>query len=32
MGSKTLRLPDIQQKRINNYDMNSLDFMGLSVH
>jgi hypothetical protein len=32
MGSKTLSLPDNQQKRKNNYDLNSLDFMGLSVH
>jgi hypothetical protein len=32
MGSKTLSLQDNQQKRKNNYDLNSLDFMGLSVH
>jgi hypothetical protein len=32
MGSKTLSLRDNQQKRKNNYDLNSLDFMGLSVH
>jgi hypothetical protein len=31
MGSKTLSLRD-QQKRKNNYDLNSLDFMGLSMH
>jgi hypothetical protein len=29
---KTLSVPDNQQKRKNNYDLNSLDFMGLSVH
>jgi hypothetical protein len=29
MGSKTLSLRD-NQKRKNNYDLNSLDFMGLS--
>jgi hypothetical protein len=32
MGSKTLSLRDNQQKPKNNYDLNSLDFMGLSVH
>jgi hypothetical protein len=32
MGSKTLTLRDNQQKRKNNYDLNSLGFMGLSVH
>jgi hypothetical protein len=32
MGSKTLSLRDNQQKRKNNDDLNSLDFMGLSVH
>jgi hypothetical protein len=32
MGSKTLSLGDNRQKRKNNYDPNSLDFMGLSVH
>jgi hypothetical protein len=32
MGSKTLSLRDNKQKRKNNYDLNSLDFMGLSVH
>jgi hypothetical protein len=32
MGSKALSLRDNQQKRKNNYDLNSLDFMGLSVH
>jgi hypothetical protein len=31
MGSKTLSLRDNQQKP-NNYNLNSLDFMGLSVH
>jgi hypothetical protein len=31
MGSKTLSLRDNQQKHKNNYDLNSLDFMGLSV-
>jgi hypothetical protein len=31
MGSKTLSLRDNQQKRKNNYDLNSLDIMGLSV-
>jgi hypothetical protein len=31
MGSKTLSLRDNQQKR-KNYDLNSLDFMELSVH
>jgi hypothetical protein len=29
MGSKTLSLRDNQQKRKNNYDLNSVDFMGL---
>jgi hypothetical protein len=32
LGSKTLSLRDNQQKPKNNYDLNSLDFMGLSVH
>jgi hypothetical protein len=32
MGSKTLSLRDNQQKRKNNDDLNSLDFMGLSVY
>jgi hypothetical protein len=33
MGSKTLSLQDNKKKkRKNNYDLNSLDFMGLSVH
>jgi hypothetical protein len=32
MWSKTLSLRDNQQKRKNNYDLNSLNFMGLSVH
>jgi hypothetical protein len=32
MGSKTLSLQDDQQKRKNNYDLNSLGFMELSVH
>jgi hypothetical protein len=32
MRSKTLSLGDNRQKRKNNYDLNSLDFMGLSVH
>jgi hypothetical protein len=32
MESKTLSLRDNQQKRKNNCDLNSLDFMGLSVH
>jgi hypothetical protein len=32
MGSKTLSLRDNQQKPKNNYNLNSLDFMGLSVH
>jgi hypothetical protein len=32
MGSKTLSLRDNRQKRKKNYDLNSLDFMGLSVH
>jgi hypothetical protein len=32
MGSKALGLRDNQQKRKNNYDLNSWDFMGLSVH
>jgi hypothetical protein len=32
MGSKTLSFRDNQQKPKNNYDLNSLDFMGLSVH
>jgi hypothetical protein len=31
MGSKTLSLRDNQQKRKNNYDLNSFDIMGLSV-
>jgi hypothetical protein len=31
MGLKTLNWRDNQQKRKNNYDLNSLDFMGLSV-
>jgi hypothetical protein len=31
MWLKTLSLRDNQQKRKNNYDLNSLDFMGLSV-
>jgi hypothetical protein len=31
MGSKTLSLRGNQQKRKNNYDLNSLDIMGLSV-
>jgi hypothetical protein len=31
IGSKTFSLRDNQQKP-NNYDLNSLDFMGLSVH
>jgi hypothetical protein len=30
MGSKTLSLRDNQLKSKNNYDLNSLDFMGLS--
>jgi hypothetical protein len=29
---KNAYLRDNQQKRKNNYDLNSLDFMGLSVH
>jgi hypothetical protein len=29
MGSKTLSLRDNQQKRKNNYELNSLDFMGI---
>jgi hypothetical protein len=32
MGLKTLSLRDNQQKRKNNYDLNSLYLMGLSVH
>jgi hypothetical protein len=32
MGSKTLSLRDNQQKLKSNYDLNSLDFMGLSVY
>jgi hypothetical protein len=32
MGSKTLSLRDNQQKLTNKYDLNSLDFMGLSVY
>jgi hypothetical protein len=32
MGSKTLSLPDNQQKHKNYYDLNFFDFMGLSVH
>jgi hypothetical protein len=32
MGSKSLSLRDNQQKRKNNDDLNSLDFMGLSVY
>jgi hypothetical protein len=32
MESKMLTLRYNQQKRKNNYDLNSLDFMGLSVH
>jgi hypothetical protein len=32
MRSKTLSLGDNRQKRKNNYDLNFLDFMGLSVH
>jgi hypothetical protein len=32
MGLKTHSLRDNQQKPKNNYDLNSLDFMGLSVY
>jgi hypothetical protein len=32
MGLKTFSLRDNQQKRKNNYNLNFLDFMGLSVH
>jgi hypothetical protein len=32
VGSKTLSFRDNPQKPKNNYDLNSLDFMGLSVH
>jgi hypothetical protein len=32
MGSKTLSLRDNQQKRKNDYDLNSLDFIGIFVH
>jgi hypothetical protein len=32
MGSKTFSLRDNQQKRKNDYDLNFLDFIGLSVH
>jgi hypothetical protein len=32
MGAKMLSLRDNQQKPKNNLDLNSLDFMGLSVH
>jgi hypothetical protein len=32
MESKTLSLRDNQQKRKNDYDLNSLDFIGIFVH